>query len=313
LADRLLAKEQQARIDAEAQRSRAQRNFDRVVNRMSELHSRIYGGALLDLPPETRRILADDIVQYFQEIVTSTDEDKITRVQRAQAYLHLRGIHDREGKSDQVVDDCTQAIAILERLTTEYPLETVHWQELGQAHGILGLHLLRMGHTLQAIRECREAADAFRQAVKIRPSDFRGLTMGAGFLSNNPIEQLRAPDEAVSLARRAVELAPDLDSAWHSLGYAEYRAGNWRASIEALQKSLEAGDPGIGSYICVCCYFSMSHWKLGERDQALKWFERANERMKAGRPVVEDVQWIVNEAAALLSVPDLPDDVFAWP
>ncbi len=184
LADRLLDNEKkQARSDAETQRSRAQRNFDRAVNRMTLLHSKFYSEALRDLPPETRRTLADDIVQFFEEIVTksactipggrasrraepqsgsdgaspsqnherpfSKDENKITRLEKAMAYFHLGGIYGREGRPDKVVGAYKRATAILEALTTEYPLETVPWQELGQAHYLSGLQLLSTGHTVE--------------------------------------------------------------------------------------------------------------------------------------------------------------------
>jgi serine/threonine protein kinase len=300
LADRLLENEKQARSHAEFQRGRAQQNFDRAINWMSDVHRKFYSNASRDLPQQTRRNLSDYIAQFFQEIVTRRGEDKLIRLERAQAYLHLGLIYGRDGKYDQLIRAYDRAIVILKALTAEYPLEPVHWEELGQAHSLLGSHLLNVGHTLEAEREYQEAGNAYRQAVKVDPSAARGLTFLVGFLSNCRIERLRAPDEAVSLARRFVELAPESHRAWQALGFAEYRAGNWRASKAALQQSLDRGPAIFESpslYI-----LAMSHWKLGEQKQALRWLQRVNELLNEnGFP--EDVQQVfAPEAAQLLGL-----------
>jgi tetratricopeptide (TPR) repeat protein len=281
---------------------------------MTALHSKLYSEALCDLSPETRRTLGDSIARFFQEVVASKSEDKITRLERATAYLHLGGVYFREGKLEKVVVAYERAVSILRALTTEYPLDTAHWQELGQAHYLLGLQLLSTGHTLRAARECREAAKAYRQAVRVGPSDPRALAFLAEFLSRCPIESIRAPGEALSLARRATELAPDYSGVWDTRGYAEYRAGNWRASISALRKWLEAASPDLGSTFNIYYLLAMDHWRLGEREEALKWFHQANEQMKEGGSLEERQHGIAAEAAALLGVMnDLPADVFAPP
>jgi tetratricopeptide (TPR) repeat protein len=43
----------------------------------------------------------------------------------------------------------------------------------------------------------------------------------------------------VRAAERAVELMPDAGACWNTLGVARYRAGEWKAAIDALTKSME--------------------------------------------------------------------------
>jgi tetratricopeptide (TPR) repeat protein len=202
----------------------------------------------------------------------------------------------------------------------------------GQAHFFLGSRLLNAGHTLRATREFQEAADAYRQAVKVVPWDVRALTWLVDFLCLCPIESLRAPSEALSLARRARELAPDDAQARLSLGFAEYRAGNWRASNAALQQPLESLSFRIEP--CDLYFLAMSHWRLGEQEQALRALQRASEWVNENGFPQEAHQFIAAEAAQLLGIRtrpseepitsarcgkpalglvDLPADVFAWP
>jgi serine/threonine protein kinase/Flp pilus assembly protein TadD len=185
-ADRLLASEKQARNEAEIQRRRAQLNFDDAINSMSGIHLKLYSEFSRGLPPEIRQALADEIIRFFRRIVDQKDENKISRLERAQSYLHLGEAYGRTGNAAQLVAAQEQAMAILEGLTAEFPGETIHWQELGQAHFTLADHLMDAGQTIRAAREWREAAAAYRRAINIDPSDPRGQRMFGFYLSNCP-------------------------------------------------------------------------------------------------------------------------------
>ncbi len=87
LADRLLGDEKQARGDAEVQRRRAQGAVDRAINRMTVLYSKFCKGVSGELPPETRRALADEIIKFFQGIVNDKNDNKIARFERAAGLL----------------------------------------------------------------------------------------------------------------------------------------------------------------------------------------------------------------------------------
>jgi tetratricopeptide (TPR) repeat protein len=89
------------------------------------------------------------------------------------------------------------------------------------------------------------------------------------------------PAAAVSLAARAVELAPDRHHIWNTLGAAQYRAGNWRESIRALEKSMQLNK---GGEITDWLFLAMAHWRLGEEDQARKWLKQAVEWMDKEGP-----------------------------
>ena len=53
---------------------------------------------------------------------------------------------------------------------------------------------------------------------------------------------------------------------------AHYRAGDWKASLTALEKSMELRKGG-DSFDWF--FLAMAHWQLGEKDEAREWYDRA--------------------------------------
>src|SRR5262249_15890334 len=62
---------------------------------------------------------------------------------------------------------------------------------------------------------------------------------------------------AVELARRAVEEAPKAGLIWNTLGVAHYRAGDWKAAVETLEKSMSLRQGG-DSFDWF--FLAMAHW-----------------------------------------------------
>ena len=90
-----------------------------------------------------------------------------------------------------------------------------------------------------------------------------------------------------------------MGSCWNTLGVAHYRAGDWKAAVEALEKSmaLRSGGDGFDWF-----FLAMAHWQLGDKPQARSWFNRAVPRMEKMQPKDEELVRIRAEAAALLGV-----------
>jgi tetratricopeptide (TPR) repeat protein len=88
----------------------------------------------------------------------------------------------------------------------------------------------------------------------------------ADLLTASPVASRRNPQLSLNLARRAVELQPDLQIARQSLGWAQYRAGDWRSCLESLEKPGKDGD----------FVQAMARWQLGDLAQARADFGRAD-------------------------------------
>jgi uncharacterized protein HemY len=110
---------------------------------------------------------------------------------------------------------------------------------------------------------------------------------------------VRDPTRAVELAKSAVELAPKEGTLWNTLGVAHYRTSDWKAAIGALTKSMELRNGG-DSFDWF--FLAMAHWQLGEKPQALTWYDKAVAWTEKDQPHNEELLRFRAEAAALLGV-----------
>jgi serine/threonine protein kinase/Tfp pilus assembly protein PilF len=78
--------------------------------------------------------------------------------------------------------------------------------------------------------------------------------------------------KAVEFAERALELAPRVGEIWNTLGVAQYRAGDWNAAVESLQRSMDHRDGG-DSYDWF--FLAMAQWQLDKKDDARRWYDKA--------------------------------------
>jgi tetratricopeptide (TPR) repeat protein len=167
-------------------------------------------------------------------------------------------------------------------------------------------------------RLCPEAEGACRlqiarlmEYVASNPSGPGNLNGLAWARLTWPVPGVLDPDKSVELARQAVEKAPEDGAIWNSLGVALYRAGDWKAAIEALGKADELSpdkSPAFNGF-----FLAMTHRQLGDRERARSWYDRAVEWMDRHGPEDEALRRLRAEAAALLGLADLPNDVFVRP
>ena len=115
--------------------------------------------------------------------------------------------------------------------------------------------------------------------------------------------QLRQPDEAVKLAKRAVELSRENWHHWDTLGVAYYRNRDWKSAVKALEKASELNS---GGHATTWFFMAMAHWQSGQKDQARGWYDKAAAWMQKNKPRGGELLRFRAEAAALLGVADQP-------
>jgi len=87
-----------------------------------------------------------------------------------------------------------------------------------------------------------------------------------------PEPEYRNSAQAILEAHRAVEMQPDKGDYWNTLGVAYCRAGEWTHAKEALSRSMELRNEG-DSFDWF--FMALVELRLGNRVQALEWYERA--------------------------------------
>jgi tetratricopeptide (TPR) repeat protein len=148
-----------------------------------------------------------------------------------------------------------------------------------------------------------EVIAAARDAVRKNANNAVVHDHLAWLLATCPDPKFRHPAEAVRLAKRAVQLAPKAGANWNTLGVAHYRAGEWRAAVAALTKSMELGK---GGEALDWFFLAMVHWHLGAKEQARTWYGKAVHWMDMYDPRDDELRRFRAEAAALLGIKDKP-------
>jgi tetratricopeptide (TPR) repeat protein len=123
-------------------------------------------------------------------------------------------------------------------------------------------HLGRHADAIASLRAARWARPPGDEAVVCNAL--------AWYLVTGP-EELRDADEAVTLAARAVRLAPGKSTYTNTLGVALYRAGRYDEAVPHLRRSLRETDPPAHDlFFLAMCYF-----KLGDAQAALDFHSQA--------------------------------------
>jgi serine/threonine-protein kinase len=159
-------------------------------------------------------------------------------------------------------------------------------------------------------RKWAEAFASYEEAIHLDPNLLLAHTHLAWYLSICPQLELREPRRALAAAMKAVELAPStggprLSTAYQVLGWAYYRTGDWKAGIEALEKSVALQDKPAGGDPYQWYFLAMAHWRLGHKDAARKWYAQATRYQEEHAPGDEGMRSFQAEAAVLMEIPGL--------
>ncbi|MCI0332437.1 MAG: serine/threonine-protein kinase [Planctomycetes bacterium] len=165
----------------------------------------------------------------------------------------------------------------------------------------------RLGYNCLEQEKWQEAISVYEMAIQNVPTPHRGSMYVelAEILANVPSVELRNPRRAVEIAGEAVQHQPKNWRATDALGIALYRAGDWQASDDALERSFALTPGPKGRYSIDAkrwLYLSMAHWQMGHKDEAREWYDKAVEWMDK-HPGYKELIRFRAEAAELLGVP----------
>jgi tetratricopeptide (TPR) repeat protein len=252
---------------------------------------------------ELARDLLDQAIAAYEEALRLDER-------LAQAHTNLGLVLAERGQPDRGIAACRKAIDL-------EPEFACYYHNLGRAlmmkgddeaaigplkestrlEPIHGMHYVDLALALQKERRFEEARDAFVGALKITPNHPGLCNALAWLLATCPQAELRDPARAIKLARKAMELAPKSGNSWSTLGAAEYRLGNSKEAVAALDKSIEMRSGGHGfDYF----FLAMAHREMGNDGKAREAYDRAVRWMDENAPDDENLRRLRAEAERLL-------------
>jgi tetratricopeptide (TPR) repeat protein len=254
---------------------------------------------------EAEQLLGEAIALWEELLPQASSEDyrKATTAQVALAYLRLGDLQQQLGKRGPADATLQKAIDYGERAVALDPERPLFKHNLEVARGQLAVlreqihqgeidQLCATQHFADAVVRCwqgiKEQEDQV-QSGKDRDAAVRRLAYRldrfAWLLAHCPDEVVRDTKGAVKHARRATELQPDVGDYWYTLAMVQYRNGDWRDSLESLEK---AKDKENGFTASEWLLIAMNRHQLKQRDEAKRAMRMAADWLAEQERKAED-------------------------
>ncbi|HEX5272812.1 MAG TPA: tetratricopeptide repeat protein, partial [Gemmataceae bacterium] len=229
-------------------------------------------------------------VSLLEPLVAEMPESGIRRAELARALYGLAGFLKDAGRRREAAEVQLRVIGQFETLAADCPENPEHLRCLVQTY-------LDRASLLCELGEETGAAEPYRKAVGVESEDPVVNNKLAWFLATTAEPRFRNPAEAVRLAKKVVTARPESGYYRNTLGVAHYRNGEDRAAVAELEAAMRMR---AGGDCCDWFFLAMSHWRLGERDEARAWFDRAVRGMERDGPHDGATRRFHAEAEALL-------------
>ncbi|MBI3461605.1 MAG: protein kinase [Planctomycetes bacterium] len=246
----------------------------------------------------------DKASRVMEELASDYPDEFGYRHDLASTYLiKLVGLLMETGRLSEAEKLLDRCLALEEPLSQDYPSVPYYRSVLAGIHDNRGDVYQALGRDDDAAQAFRLCAMLLQQLVDELPASAASCNnrfLLAMLLANCPLPSLRDPERAIKLASSAIEIEPQSELHYLTLGIAQYRAGDWKACIAALEKAPE--DPPTGS-LTTWFFQSMAYWQLGDKERAQKAYDRAVQWMDEHCPRDVVLCRLRAEAADLLGLP----------
>jgi serine/threonine protein kinase len=291
LAARL--EETAAKKREEAQRSRAEANFAKALAVVDDYLTKVSESQLLKTPgmqPLRRELLASAL-KFYDEFLKERAGDPSIRAELASAYYRVGRVQFDLGASKEGNEAIKLSVALLEQLVKDNPRNLNYKADLARSYRLANNYTqaIALGKELVAadpanVRFRSELADAYNSL---------GLIAAKNRHTNKPSkEELKADQEALSLREVLARERPEDPNAQVALGNS---LNNLGVDLDIQGRNAEARDLFLRAVEHLEIAFGKTPWivnygrnlaistrnmariqrKLGQNDEALRWYERA--------------------------------------
>ncbi len=144
------------------------------------------------------------------------------------------------------------------------------------------------------------AKQAYEKAIQSEPSLAPPYEELAVLLCLVPDIRLRDPSRAAEVAAKAVQLDPVAYQGRRALGLAQFRGGQWQASLDSLENSRKLRPADQGEDAATLLVIAIDSWRLGRKDEARKYYAQGEGEVERSPPSSELVYCLQAETALLL-------------
>jgi len=238
----------------------------------------ITGGQSINFAIPSERIsqLQTGTLMLLSDLVSATSRNK-----RAKAVQFFR-----DGLSFLSKDDCENALPYFEKAVESDNLYAEAWAQAGFCNEKLGRHNEALDASKKAValrpsaesyfniglasfylKQYKESADAYRQAIKLDPYNAADSYYALGLTYRDWAK----PDDEIQAYKQAIKLKPDYTSAYERLGTRYLRSRKYAEAVEIF-KQLSMMKPGNAS---APNNLGEAYLELGKLNEAMEAFRQA--------------------------------------
>ena len=222
----------------------------------------------------------------------------------ARSYKNLGHLESSANNFEGAIENYVTAISWLEPLTKRFPNRMDFCRELGSCLLYVGKSQLDIGQFDDSLQNYSRAVTVFENGVKLAPTDQR-LRRGFATANNDLAWHLIMhensdfwdPPTAIQRSKKAVELFPESHAYLNTLGTAHYRTGQFESAKETLLRSIESSNGGV---VHDWYFLAMTYVRLGDKQSAQSWYEKAQRWTESHAPLNPEVSLIKVEATELI-------------
>jgi len=232
-------------------------------------------------------------VNLLDRLAKDVPDSVYPRAELARTLAGLADLLTGTGRRQEAEAIRRRVIQLDETLKANFPEDPEHRRNLVVSY-------LELAGLLCALGRQTEAAEPYRKALALEEDDPAVNNDLAWFLATSPEPRLRDAPRAVRLAKKVVTARPESANYRNTLGVAYYRNGDDRAAVAELETAMrmQAGGNSFDWF-----FLAMAHWRLGDRNTARTWFDRAVQWMDRHKPRDGELCRFRTEAEAMLAGP----------
>ena len=224
----------------------------------------------------------------FEKLAADFPQNRFYRQEQGYSPWNIAGLMRRQNRLPDAEKSYRDAVDVYSKLVVDAPNEAVYREREAVSR-------LNLAGVSALVGRPKEAEQQYAKILELSPS---ASAHNNACSSDVPRDKTPRPGPRGRVGQESGRAGAQPQGIWwNTLGVAKYRAGDWKAAVEALKKSMEfrSGGDSFDWF-----FLAMANWQLGNKDEARKWYDKGAGWMHENKKDDEELKRFRAEATDLL-------------